>query len=141
MNIRFAPQKNEPWSSRSVCSSYFSCFISNSKLWWPRSFIFRAYLWPSPAASSCFGFMVKIGFSISLWSLFQMHAIHLSVAVWVGFLALFGIAANDGVIMGTYIHQVFEKQKPSTAEGVRRAVLEAGKKRVRPAMMTAAVAV
>ena len=78
---------------------------------------------------------------VPLRSLFQMHAIHLSVAVWVGFLALFGIAANDGVIMGTYIHQVFEKQKPSTAEGVRRAVLEAGKKRVRPAMMTAAVAV
>ncbi len=73
--------------------------------------------------------------------LFQMHTINLSVAVWVGFIALFGIATNDGVIMGTYIHQVFEKQKPTTIQGVRDTVLEAGKKRVRPAMMTAAVAI
>ncbi|GIV37826.1 MAG: cation transporter [Cyclobacteriaceae bacterium] len=73
--------------------------------------------------------------------LFQMHPVNLSVAVWVGFIALFGIATDDGVIMGTYIHQVFEEKKPDTLAGVRAAVLEAGKKRVRPAMMTAAVAI
>ncbi|HCS19616.1 MAG TPA: cation transporter [Bacteroidetes bacterium] len=73
--------------------------------------------------------------------LFQMHPVNLSVAVWVGFIALFGIATDDGVIMGTYIHQVFEQRKPDTIAGVRAAVLEAGKKRVRPAMMTAAVAI
>jgi Cu(I)/Ag(I) efflux system membrane protein CusA/SilA len=73
--------------------------------------------------------------------IFQMHSINLSVAVWVGFIALFGIATDDGVIMGTYIHQVFEERKPATVEAVRAAVLEAGKKRVRPAMMTAAVAI
>ena len=73
--------------------------------------------------------------------LFQMHAINLSVAVWVGFIALFGIATDDGVIMGTYIHQVFEERKPTTIQGVRDPVLEAGRKRVRPAMMTAAVAI
>ncbi|MFT6865975.1 MAG: Cu(I)/Ag(I) efflux system membrane protein CusA/SilA [Cyclobacteriaceae bacterium] len=73
--------------------------------------------------------------------LFQMQNINLSVAVWVGFIALFGIATDDGVIMGTYIHQVFEEKKPTTIQGVRDAVLEAGKKRVRPAMMTAAVAI
>jgi Cu(I)/Ag(I) efflux system membrane protein CusA/SilA len=43
--------------------------------------------------------------------------------------------------MGTYIHQVFEKRQPKTVEAVRAAVVEAGKKRVRPAMMTAAVAI
>ncbi|MBI4645971.1 MAG: efflux RND transporter permease subunit, partial [Bacteroidia bacterium] len=59
--------------------------------------------------------------------------------VWVGFISLFGLATNDGVIMGTYIHQVFEERKPSTVHDVREAVIEAGKKRVRPAMMTAAV--
>lgn len=78
---------------------------------------------------------------INLRDLFQMHTINLSVAVWVGFIALFGIATNDGVIMGTYIHQVFEKINPDTEEKVREAVLIAGKKRVRPAMMTAAVAI
>jgi copper/silver efflux system protein len=78
---------------------------------------------------------------MNMRDLFQMHTIHLSVAVWVGFIALFGIATNDGVIMGTYIHQVFEDRHPSTVHEVREAVVSAGRKRVRPAMMTTAVAV
>jgi Cu(I)/Ag(I) efflux system membrane protein CusA/SilA len=78
---------------------------------------------------------------INLRDMFQMHTINLSVAVWVGFIALFGIATNDGVIMGTYIHQVFEREKPTTIQAVREAVVQAGKQRVRPAMMTAAVAI
>jgi len=78
---------------------------------------------------------------INLRDLFQMHTINLSVAVWVGFIALFGIATNDGVIMGTYIHQVFEEKHPETVHDVREAVVTAGMKRVRPAMMTTAVAV
>src|ERR1035437_5788461 len=78
---------------------------------------------------------------LNLRDMFQMHTINLSVAVWVGFIALFGIATNDGVIMGTYIHQVFEDMKPKTLHDVREAVVMAGKKRVRPAMMTTAVAV
>lgn len=78
---------------------------------------------------------------INLRDMFQMHTINLSVAVWVGFIALFGIATNDGVIMGTYIHQVFEAKHPATVHDVREAVVSAGMKRVRPAMMTTAVAV
>ena len=78
---------------------------------------------------------------INLRDLFQIHPINLSVAVWVGFIALFGIATNDGVIMGTYIHQIFEQRHPATVHEVREAVVAAGLKRVRPAMMTTAVAV
>jgi Cu(I)/Ag(I) efflux system membrane protein CusA/SilA len=78
---------------------------------------------------------------LNLRDMFQMHTINLSVAVWVGFIALFGIATNDGVIMGTYIHQVFEEKKPANVHDVREAVVMAGKKRVRPAMMTTAVAI
>lgn len=78
---------------------------------------------------------------VNLRDLFQMHTINLSVAVWVGFIALFGIATNDGVIMGTYIHQVFEQRHPNSVHEVREAVISAGMKRVRPAMMTTAVAV
>ncbi|OFY67494.1 MAG: cation transporter [Bacteroidetes bacterium RBG_13_43_22] len=78
---------------------------------------------------------------MNLRDMFQMHTINLSVAVWVGFIALFGIATNDGVIMGTYIHQVFQDKKPATVNDVREAVVIAGKKRVRPAMMTTAVAI
>ena len=79
--------------------------------------------------------------NVNLRDLFQMHPINLSVAVWVGFIALFGIATDDWVMMGSYIHQIFEERKPSTVHEVREAVITAGKKRVRPAMMTTAVAV
>ena len=78
---------------------------------------------------------------VNMRDLFDMHRINLSVAVWVGFIALFGIATDDGVIMGTYIKQTFEKEKPESVQAVREAILHAGVKRVRPAMMTAAVAV
>lgn len=70
--------------------------------------------------------------------LFQMAPINLSVAVWVGFIALFGIATDDGVLMGTYIHQVFQQRQPRTKDDIREAVVEAGLKRVRPAAMTTA---
>jgi len=70
--------------------------------------------------------------------LFQMHTINLSVAVWVGFIALFGIATNDGVLMGTYIHEMFLKEKPSNRDEIREAVVKSGLKRVRAASMTTA---
>jgi len=78
---------------------------------------------------------------VNMRDLFQMHTINLSVAVWVGFIALFGIATDDGVIMGTYLMQVFEKEKPDSVTTVRESVLHAGIKRVRPAMMTASCAI
>ncbi len=88
------------------------------------------------------GWFMNFGVAgLNMRELFQIHPINLSIAVWVGFIALFGIATNDGVIMGTYIHQVFEEKKPSTVNEVRQAVLSAGRKRVRPAMMTTAVTV
>ncbi|MBI6121213.1 efflux RND transporter permease subunit [Salegentibacter maritimus] len=86
-------------------------------------------------------FMDFAVFGTNMRELFQMQEINLSVAVWVGFIALFGIATDDGVIMGTYIHQVFERKKPKTVAEVREAVMEAGLKRVRPAMMTTAVTI
>ena len=79
--------------------------------------------------------------NINIRDMFQMHPINLSVAVWVGFIALFGIATDDGVIIGTYLKQVFAKNKPGNIEAIRKSVLEAGSQRVRPAMMTAATTI
>ncbi len=74
-------------------------------------------------------------------NLFQMGTVNISVAVWVGFIALFGIATDDGVIMGTYLMQVFKRNKPVSVPEVRASVADAGSKRVRPAMMTAATTI
>jgi Cu(I)/Ag(I) efflux system membrane protein CusA/SilA len=62
----------------------------------------------------------------------------LSVAIWVGFLALFGIATDDGVVMATYLDQSFKRHRPETPAEIRKAVLEAGKRRIRPCLMTTA---
>jgi Cu(I)/Ag(I) efflux system membrane protein CusA/SilA len=78
---------------------------------------------------------------MNMRDLFQMGTINLSVAVWVGFIALFGVATDDGVIMGTYLMQVFGRNKPTTIAAVRSSVIDAGSKRVRPAMMTAATTI
>ena len=77
---------------------------------------------------------------MNMRDLFQMHPINLSIAVWVGFIALFGIATNDGVLMGTYIHDTFVERNPQTKDEIREAVIHAGLRRVRPAAMTTATA-
>lgn len=77
---------------------------------------------------------------MNMRDLFQMHSVNLSIAVWVGFIALFGLATSDGVLMGTYIHDTFIARNPRTKEAIREAVVYAGLKRVRPAAMTTATA-
>ena len=80
-------------------------------------------------------------FGTELRSLFHVRPLNLSVAVWVGFLALFGIASDNGVIAATYLGQVFRTQKPATVEAIRRAALAAGVRRIRPCLMTAATTI
>jgi len=80
-------------------------------------------------------------FGVNLRELFQVHPINLSVAVWVGFLALFGIASDDGVVISTYLDQTFRARQVQTVEQIRQAVLEAGMRRVRPCLMTTATTV
>ncbi|MCC4227204.1 efflux RND transporter permease subunit [Zunongwangia profunda] len=80
-------------------------------------------------------------FGENLRNLFQMHTINLSVAVWVGFIALFGIATDDGVVMATYLTQTFSKNEPDTIKSIRASVVEAGEKRIRPCLMTTATTI
>ncbi|MCP4800143.1 MAG: efflux RND transporter permease subunit [bacterium] len=74
----------------------------------------------------------------NLQALFQVHPVNMSVAVWVGFIALFGIATDDGVLMATYLRQVFADKKPGSKAEIRAAVIEGASRRVRPALMTTA---
>ena len=80
-------------------------------------------------------------FGTNMRSLFQVHTINLSVAVWVGFLALFGIASDNGVIISTYLDQSFARLKPKSVPEIRKATVEAGARRIRPAMMTASTTI
>ena len=74
----------------------------------------------------------------NLRDIFQMHPINLSIAVWVGFISLFGIATDDGVLIGTYIRGVYKEKNPRTIDEIRDSVVMAGLRRVRPAVATTA---
>jgi Cu(I)/Ag(I) efflux system membrane protein CusA/SilA len=77
------------------------------------------------------------GAFVLLWA----ASVQLTVAVWVGLIALLGIATDDGVVMATYLRQRFASEPPSTVAQVRERTVEAGMRRVRPCLMTTATTV
>lgn len=80
-------------------------------------------------------------FGTNLRDLFQVRTVNLSVAVWVGFLALFGIATDDGVLVATFLRDRFRANQPNSISAIRDAVVEGGLRRVRPAVMTTATTI
>jgi Cu(I)/Ag(I) efflux system membrane protein CusA/SilA len=80
-------------------------------------------------------------FGVSMRQLFQIHPINMSVAIWVGFLALFGIASDDGVVMCTYLEQSFKRLQPENVKDIRQTVIKAGNRRIRPCLMTTATTI
>ncbi len=80
-------------------------------------------------------------FGASMRDVFQIGPVNLSIAVWVGFIALFGIAADDGIVMSTYLKQRFEAAPPETIDQARERVVEAGLRRIRPCLMTTATTI
>ena len=77
-------------------------------------------------------------FGVDLRTLFHVGETRMTVAVWVGFLALFGIATDNGVIVATYLMQLFRRESPTSISEVRALVIRAGERRVRPCVMTTA---
>jgi Cu/Ag efflux pump CusA len=86
-------------------------------------------------------FLDFVVFGVSMRELFQAHTINLSVAVWVGFLALFGIASDNGVVIATYLDQSFARRRPATKTEVREATIVGSLRRIRPALMTTATTI
>jgi len=80
-------------------------------------------------------------FGANMRDLFQVQTINLSVAVWVGFLALFGIATDDGVLVASFLKESFKKRQPTSVKEIQDAIVEGGKRRVKPAMMTTATTI
>jgi multidrug efflux pump subunit AcrB len=73
----------------------------------------------------------------------SLHPINLSVAVWVGFLALFGIAVDDGVVLPPILKQSFAaRNAPNPSKEIRAATLiRRPLRRVRPCLMTSATTI
>jgi Cu(I)/Ag(I) efflux system membrane protein CusA/SilA len=97
-------------------------------------------------------FLDVVVFGVNLRELFQMPPVdpatgrvvarvNLSVAVWVGFLALFGIASDNGVVLATYLRQSFARRGPESAAEVREATVAGSLRRIRPCLMTSATTI
>jgi copper/silver efflux system protein len=68
--------------------------------------------------------------------LLAIAEIKMNTAIWVGFIAVFGLVVDDGLVMATYLDQVFKRRRFSTIDEIRDAVVDAGLKRIRPCLMT-----
>jgi Cu(I)/Ag(I) efflux system membrane protein CusA/SilA len=75
---------------------------------------------------------------VPMRQVFQIHPVHLSVAVWVGFIALFGLATDDGVLVQTFLAERFRDGLPGSIAEIRKAVVDGGRRRARAAAMTTA---
>ena len=78
----------------------------------------------------------------AVWYLYLAH-FHLSVAVWVGIIALLGVSAETGVVMLLYLDIAYEKWKEKgmmkSFASLRESIFEGAVKRIRPKMMTVMV--
>jgi copper/silver efflux system protein len=91
------------------------------KRWWVAPVIYFGIL-----VSAAGGFIM-----LALWN------VNLSVAVWVGFLVLFGVVDDDGVVISTYLENLFDDGRTfKSIDEIRATVVEAGLKRIRPCLMT-----
>jgi len=75
--------------------------------------------------------------------LVKLLGYNMSVAVWVGFIALYGIAVETGVVMVIYLHEALDKKLingPCTEQDIYDATFEGAVLRLRPKLMTVAVA-
>ncbi|MEX2315538.1 MAG: efflux RND transporter permease subunit [Pirellulales bacterium] len=85
-----------------------------------------------------FGIIVSASggfFMLYIWG------VNLSVAVWVGFIALFGVVDDSSVVMLDFLEREFSKRAPASVAEIRQRVIEASLKRVRPLLMSTATTI
>ncbi|TWT41040.1 Cation efflux system protein CusA [Phycisphaerae bacterium RAS1] len=80
-------------------------------------------------------------FGRNVRDLLHFQSYNLSAAVWVGFLALFSVSIDDGVVLAEYLGIEFRKRAISGVAEIRAAIISAGARRVRPCLMTSATTV
>jgi Cu(I)/Ag(I) efflux system membrane protein CusA/SilA len=89
-------------------------------------------------------FILSTGIPVSLMGgiiLLFLLGFKFSTAVWVGFIALFGIATDNAVVLLATLDNLFKERLPKTIDEIRQTVIEAGLLRIRPALMTAATTI
>jgi Cu(I)/Ag(I) efflux system membrane protein CusA/SilA len=93
------------------------------------------------STAKCAIVLLAVPFSMigAVWCLYLL-GYNLSVAVWVGIIALAGVDAETGVIMLLYLDQAFDKRRNEgrmrTNQDLQEAISEGAVKRIRPKMMT-----
>lgn len=92
----------------------------------------------SLAATSILIFALPFAFTGGIWLQFLL-GYKFSTAVWVGYIALFGIAVEAGVVMMDFLLQLYRRE--GYIKGVKAAIIEASLLRVRPIVMTTATTV
>ena len=89
--------------------------------------------------------MISVPFALvgSVWLMFFL-GYNTSVAVWVGIIALVGVAAETGIVMIIYLDEYYHRYRAegriNNSEDIRRAVIDGAVMRVRPKLMTVATA-
>ena len=81
--------------------------------------------------------MLAVPFSLvgAFWLLYLL-GYHLSVAVWVGLIALAGLDAETGIVMLLYLKLAWNERRPTTRAEAVEAILHGAVKRIRPKVMT-----
>ena len=109
--------------------------------------IFALLYWTYGSAIEAAHVLLAVPFALTgglylLWALDY----NFSVAVWVGFIALFGTAVQTGVVMVIYLEEAVERRRQAlggrlTREALREAVIEGALLRLRPKVMTVSTVV
>ena len=101
--------------------------------------IFMLLFFNSGSAIEAAMVMLAVPFSLigAFWLLWLL-GYNMSVAVWVGLIALAGLDAETGIVMLLYLDLAWKERKPSTRDEAREAVVQGAVKRIRPKMMTVA---
>jgi copper/silver efflux system protein len=101
--------------------------------------IFLLLYFNSKSAVEALLVMLAVPFSLvgAFW-LLSLLGYNMSVAVWVGLIALAGLDAETGIVMLLYLDLSWREKKPATRDEAREAVVHGAVKRIRPKMMTVA---
>jgi Cu(I)/Ag(I) efflux system membrane protein CusA/SilA len=101
--------------------------------------IFLLLFFNSHSVTEALLVMLAVPFSLvgAFW-LVWLLGYHMSVAVWVGMIALAGLDAETGIVMLLYLDLAWRERAPRTRDEAREAVFDGAVKRIRPKMMTVA---